>query len=1233
MGATTTGLTDPPVGVPQLAWTTVAAATRYQVEISTSPGFADSVVSAVTHATTFTPDSALADGDYFWRVKAGQRVTWGPYSEVRTFRKVWGAQGALAPHLLSPPPDAVRRAFAATDFSWTPVSGAATYLLELSSDPAFATLAYRAVTLKPQHTPTTRLPSNRYYWRVIPTDARDNRGEPSAVGSFTFAWDQPPQLLAPADTIDTPYLPRFAWTAVEAARLYRLEISTQPDFSAVTAYETVHTEFTPAKALSNDQDYYWHVKAVDAAGHSSPWSVTRRFRMRWNFQAQPLTPLNNAIKQSYPFFSWTPIPGVERYEVQVDESSSFQRPLMKVEVFNASMLSIVEITEQVIYIDQDYFWRVRGIDAQDNYTPWSNTTAFRFGGETSPTLVYPLYYYPPDRANLPVHRDLTVAWPLFIWDSAHLYDPAGNLVPDTYEVTVASDPAFQQVNFQLTTRGEAAAPTTAHPFTNLQDGQLYYWRVRARRGGLPIGVDQTWVTRIDRTANALPVGSTPTLIHPADGFGAVGVPPVLGWTPVSGVALYRVQISRDPAFATVLDEAEAHFVNYVPWQGQASIPPFGAFWWRVRPESAPGTPLADWSTPRRFFLARDLVTGNPYDLPPPPAPSSLLQTTATYNPALSYIAESPAGSAGDYELGALHVMLDRTYNNTLNWVLAFKTSATVANTVTYGLLIDSDHQLNSGANVDERRAPLPVNPYMRPEYLLYVERTGNSVTPTNVRFYAWNGTSWLPAQTLATLGGDAWYAPDSQAVQLLVPYTALGAGAENFSGSLGVTVFSSNGPGATTSLDQIPPQGATFDQPAYVSDMLLPLYPFDTPLGNPFVHYDLPILRWRMPNQNSVDGYQVQVARDARFTDLVETWELAEKEKHPFYAFLSAAFQSLKPYADNESYYWRVRVRHERYTSLSSQYDYGPWSPTMRFKLDSRQVGNPQLASGAVSSALPSFQWEHVEGAAGYTLQISNDSNFSNPLLNLALDSVSYTPVETLPDGAYFWRVAARRSRTVIGHWTPALPFTKRSPVPLLLSPPAGAILDGQPTFTWSAVLTPTASPRLAAARYRLQISADPNFSTPRFFTTDATTFTLPERESLADGAWHWRVAVIDAQNQVGPYSAPQQFYKEYPPPTLLAPAQGTPFSGITSFTWEPVAGAAAYEIEIDDNALFASPVRAKTDNAQYTPLNDLPPGDYFWRVRMIDADRRPGPFQLGRVTLLPPGTTPSLFLPVVANR
>ena len=555
-GALTTGVTDPPYGMPTLEWQPLPNATRYQVEISTSAGFADPLVSAGTYATSYTARDAQADGVYYWRVKASIDNQWGPYSEVRSFSKDWSAGGQLTPQLLSPQARAVRSAFGNEDFSWTPMPGAASYRFEIASDPAIVNVVYSATTLAPHHTPTKRLSANQYYWRVTPSDANGNFGQPSDVYAFTFTWSAAPLLLAPAPDEETSFVPTFSWTAVEAAATYRLEISTQQDFGSADAFVTPNTEFTPEDAFSNDQDYYWRVKAIDYANNSTAWSEVRRYRVRWNFQAQLLTPSNNQILLAYPYFSWSPIPGAERYQIQIDKSTSFDKPIADEEIYNVT--SYAQPEWKTVLLDQDYFWRVRGRDAQGNYSPWSTIFSFRISNHTSPNPVYPPYYYTPDATHLPVHRDESIAWPLFIWNTAHVSDLATGFTqrPAYYELVVTDDPSFQQINFRIETAGLAAAPTAAHPFQNIQDGQLYFWRVRAfDASDVQMGADIIWRTRYSSIANRLPITDTITPIFPADGAEAVDVPPVLGWQPVTGAASYRVEISRDASFATIVDAA------------------------------------------------------------------------------------------------------------------------------------------------------------------------------------------------------------------------------------------------------------------------------------------------------------------------------------------------------------------------------------------------------------------------------------------------------------------------------------------------------------------------------------------------------------------------------------------------------------------------------------------------------------------------------------------------------
>lgn len=1255
-GGTTTGLTHPPLGVPTLAWGESSGADRYRVEISTSAGFADPIVEQITYANSYTPIFSLADGEYFWRVKAGFAAEWGEYSEIRTFVKSWDADGAILPSLISPQNGSTRTTFRHEDFTWTAMPGAAGYLLEIATDATFSTVVYSAKTTTTAHSPTTHLNNNAYFWRVTAYDNQDNFAVPSEYFSFTFDWNIAPTPLAPENDVDLIYSPTLSWTAVEGAKQYVLEIDTEDDFPSPQTCTCYTTNFTWYKNLSNDQEYYWRVKAVDNAKNSSPWSPVRRFRIKWNFEPNRLTPNNNVINQAAPYFSWEPIPGAEKYEFQVDESTSFESPLTKLELYNVTHAGLTEFTDRNIFIGRDYFWRVRGIDAQKNYTPWTEVYSFRFGMETSPNLVYPPAYYVPDLENLPDARDETISHPLFIWDSAHRWEtyPFYSRGADFYEVTASANPSFTDIVFQAETPSLAAAPTRDLSFLDPKTPTVIYWRVRAYIGvdnPVQIGADSTWTTRIDTSMSTVPATVDVQPMYPGDGFTSVSIAPVLGWQPVQDADHYQLQISRGPQFDVLVEDVRPQFPNYVPGLGKRTNLPFGTYWWRVRALNSAGEATTEWSQTRHFNLAVELINDNQYDVVPAAHPRTIIsdvldidlneaddptddEVSALFNRSWSLVASDVHDGLPNGELTDLHVMLNRidfkadTYpkqEGNYNWVFTFPSDIAEVSNTKYAIYVDVDHVLGSGATVDPYQSPITAANLYLPEYVIYVTPSYNSDFPNSVELFFWNGVNWNPGQNLGAIGGDAWHSADDSAIQLLVPYTALGPGEEFWTGSLALALFSMENLGGAP-LDSVPDQaGPIIVNPVFVSDMLTPLYPFDTPLDDPIVFEDMPTLRWRMPTSGSIDGYELVIARDEKFTDIVETWDVYERGKDPYFAFLTTAFQSEMAYEDNQSYYWRVRARHEYYhLTRSNQFDYGPWSPPMRFRLTSRTVGNPKVSTGELANTTPAFTWDRVEGAAGYRIEIDDDINFSDPEFEQDVDSSAYASVGAMWDGTWYWRVAIRRSSKIRGEWSSTMAFTKRSLAPIPLAPIDEVVLNRQPTFQWTAILTPTELPRVSAPLYRLEVDDDPNFSGPQVYETDMTSFTLEPQKNLADGPWYWRVAMVDAADNIGQFSSPQQFYKEYLPPEIATAANENFESIVPNFRWEATPGAAYYEFEYADNVLFNSSRRIKTDNVHYTPTTRMDGNEYFWRVRMYDDDRNPGPFIVGRVEI----TRDGVYLP-----
>ena len=254
-----------------------------------------------------------------------------------------------------------------------------------------------------------------------------------------------------------------------------------------------------------------------------------------------------------------------------------------------------------------------------------------------------------------------------------------------------------------------------------------------------------------------------------------------------------------------------------------------------------------------------------------------------------------------------------------------------------------------------------------------------------------------------------------------------------------------------------------------------------------------------------------------------------------------------------------------------------------------------------------------MEGAEYYELQGDDDPNFKSPAINISTRQNSYTWTSTLANGTYYWQVRVRRYGSIINDWSAPKMFNLSLPKPELLSPEPGALVKRAPTMCWSPIVEFSGSPLvpvLTAWKYRVQVSKDSSFSTI-FDNIDTEQTCWTPTKGYDDGAYHWRVAMIDGNGKLGAYSDSQTFTKQYPITTLISPLGDEPITSTPTFVWTPVDGAASYRLEVSLYPSFAPTVDAiTTNNTRFTSskVYDLDQ-TYYWRVAIIDADRKQGPF------------------------
>ncbi len=252
----------------------------------------------------------------------------------------------------------------------------------------------------------------------------------------------------------------------------------------------------------------------------------------------------------------------------------------------------------------------------------------------------------------------------------------------------------------------------------------------------------------------------------------------------------------------------------------------------------------------------------------------------------------------------------------------------------------------------------------------------------------------------------------------------------------------------------------------------------------------------------------------------------------------------------------------------------------------------------------PEMTWAAVTDARRYRIEVGDAASFDEPLISQNVTETSFIPAEPLTPGTYFWHVQVQLDGSdVWSEWSATWSFTvdRTKPAPPVLQLPAnGATLTVQPGFEWSVITD--------AVEYKLQIATDAEFIEPLVDVTITDAFYTPDAD-LADGFYYWRVKATDEAGNNSAWSETWTVRVDVVPvvaPDLITPADGERMrSRKPVFTWSEPGDAKRYQIQIDNDADFSSPLfSVKLKSATFTPETNIPAGDtYVWRVRTQARD------------------------------
>lgn len=552
-----------------LQWEDVATASNYRVQISESSSFGTLVIdqsSVVDNQFSYIlPKSGTK---YYWRVMASNGAGNSSWSSVWSFTTKTSVQVPGIPVLSTPAKDSTIPV-GKTNFSWSAVSGAEKYRLQVSKEAQFNSPTFDVYNLPGTSVELDVKDPGTYYWRVSASN-QGGSGAFSTTSTFqTVAPPTPPTLVAPNNqSLDLSTSVLLTWAAVSNATSYRVQVATVQDFSQVQRdVSNISSTQLQLDNLSEGTTYYWRVRASNIAGTSSYSPI-------WEFstkkpQTPPATPVlsspssNAVVPTGKVLLSWQGVSNASSYRLQVAKDAQFSSP-----IHDSSDLTNTSIELELLAAGT-YFWRVSASN-QAGSSAFSVARSFEvLNPPSTPQLVSP--------SNQSLDQSISI---LLSWSAASN--------ASSYRVQVATVRDFSQV-----LRDVSNVSGTQLQLDNLAEGITYYWRVRASN---PVGNSSYSVTWEFSTKKALTVPAAPILSSPSNSAILKKEPVQMQWQAVNTADDYQIQISLSSNFSQqILVNAQGIGVTSFQFQELAYNT---VYFWRVRARNAAG--FGSYSSIRSF---------------------------------------------------------------------------------------------------------------------------------------------------------------------------------------------------------------------------------------------------------------------------------------------------------------------------------------------------------------------------------------------------------------------------------------------------------------------------------------------------------------------------------------------------------------------------------------------------------------------------------------------------------
>ncbi len=1125
---------------PVLSWQSMAGAASYHLQVADNPGFSPRLLDQTgIAATSFTPAAPLLQGTIYWRVRsldaAGQP---GLFSAPDSF--VIDVTAAGVPTLVPVTPDPTN--ISQPELSWSTVSGAASYRVQMAETPGFTDPIVDATVSTTSYQPSADLPEGAIYWRVASLDEAGNQSAFSGVDHFALDVTPPPSITGltaqrNGGSIGLTWEPLASPPAdFVRFRIYRAEAP----FTNVTGVTLLNESLTSSAALSFQDAtasagvaYWYAVTAVDTAGNEDR-EVTTAQILANEPPAEPALVAPAGGVQVLPSgamavpLAWSasdPENDPLRFEVFLSTDLAQVEGALDITARIAEDLETPAFAAPDLSYQKTYHWRVAALDLASDGTVRSATFgpvwSFSIPAIPAPMLT-PLT---PDPTQQPR--------PTFTWQAVP--GAAG------YRIEIASDAAFTLILAAAETEETSWAPSA-----DLPDGTLR-WHVRAIDAqGLPGVFSAPDEFVLDATPLAVPVLVAVTPDPTSNRR------PSFSWGTVTDASSYRVEISGASDFASPLVDTTVSTASYQP----ASDLPEGRIYWRVASVDAVGNQSA-FPAPDDFLV----------DVTAPAVPVLVAVTpdpTSNRRPSLSWGAVTDASSyrvqiasAPSFAVPLVDTMVSTASYQPASDLPEGRIYLRVASVDAVGN--QSAFSAPDDFLVDVTAPAVPLLVAVTPDPTSNRRPSFSWGVVTDVSSYRVQISSALDfgAPLVDTTVSTASYQPVSDLPEGRIYWRV-------------------------ASMDEVGNQSAFCATDDFLLDVTAPAVPVLVAVTPDPTSNRRPSFSWGVVTD--VSSYRVQISSAPGFAaPLVDT------------TVSTASYQPASDLPEGRIY-WRV-------ASMDAVGNQSAFSAPDDFQVDVTAPAVPVLVAvtpDPTSNRRPSFSWGTVPDASSYHVQISSAPGFAAPLVDTTVSTASYQPVSDLPEGRIYWRVA---SMDAVGNQSS---FSSADDFLVSVAPPAVPVLvavtpdptnNRRPGLSWGVVA--------GASSYRVQVSSTPSFATLLVDTTVSAASYQPTSD-LPEGRVYWRVASRDSAGNQSAFSTADDFLVDITPPpvpSLLAVSPDPTSNRRLLLGWSALVDVLHYRIQISSAPSFAAPlVDTVVSINTYQPSFDLPEGRIYWRVASLDT-------------------------------